>query len=215
MKPEITVVIADDHPIFRRGLRQIIETDLGIKVVAETDDGEAALAALQEHAPQVAVIDVDMPNRDGFDVMQTIRAKRIPVAVIFLTMHKDERIFNKALDLGVTGYVLKDSAITEIVAGIKAVAAGQNYVSPAMSTSLLKRAARATVPLPPGVDDLTPTERRILKLIGEYKTSKGIATELFISTRTVEHHRANISLKLGLKGSHALLKFALDHHNQL
>jgi DNA-binding NarL/FixJ family response regulator len=201
MKTEITVLIADDHPIFRRGLRQIIETDLGIKVVAEAGDGEAALAALQQHEPHVAVLDVDMPNRDGFDVMQTIRAKRLPVAVIFLTMHKDERIFNKALDAGVTGYVLKDSAITEIVAGIKAVAAGQNYVSPAMSTSLLKRAARAALPLPPGVDDLTPTERRVLKLIAEYKTSKEIATELFISTRTVEHHRANISLKLNLKAA--------------
>lgn len=215
MKPEIKVVIADDHPIFRRGLCQIIETDPGIKVVAEADDGEAALAALQKYEPQVAVIDVDMPNRDGFDVMQTIRAKRLPVAVIFLTMHKDERIFNKALDLGVMGYVLKDSAITEIVAGIKAVAAGQNYVSPAMSTSMLKRATRATAPLPPGLDDLTPTERRVLKLIAEYKTSKDIATELFISIRTVEHHRANISTKLELKGSHALLKFALDHHNLL
>lgn len=215
MKSEITVVIADDHPIFRRGLRQIIETDLGIKVLAEADDGEAALAALQDHQPQVAVIDVDMPNRDGFGVMEAIRARRLPVAVIFLTMHKDERIFNKALDAGVTGYVLKDSAITEIAAAIKAVAAGQNYVSPAMSTSLLKRAARAATPLPPGVDDLTPTERRVLKLIGEYKTSKDIATELFISIRTVEHHRANISTKLELKGSHALLKFALDHHDRL
>jgi DNA-binding NarL/FixJ family response regulator len=215
MKTEITVVIADDHPIFRRGLRQIIETDLGIKVLAEADDGEAALAALHLHQPQVAVIDVDMPNGDGFDVMQTIRAKKLSVTVIFLTMHKDERIFNKALDAGVTGYVLKDSAITEIVSGIKAVAAGQNYVSPAMSTSLLKRAARATVPLPPCVDDLTPTECRVLKLIGEYKTSKNIATELFISIRTVEHHRANISTKLELKGSHALLKFALDHHDRL
>ncbi len=214
MKPEIKVVIADDHPIFRRGLCQIIEVDPGIKVVAEADDGDAALAALQEHAPQVVVLDIDMPNRDGFDVMQTIRSKRLPVAVIFLTMHKDERIFNKALDLGVMGYVLKDSAITEIVAAIKAVAAGQNYVSPAMSTSLLKRATRAITPPPPGLDDLTPTERRVLKLIAEYKTSKDIAAELFISTRTVEHHRANISTKLKLKGSHALLKFALDHHER-
>lgn len=215
MKPEIKVVIADDHPIFRRGLRQIIETDPGIKVVAEADDGETALAVLQEYVPQVAVIDVDMPNQDGFDVLQAIRSKRLPVAVVFLTMHKDERIFNKALDLGVMGYVLKDSAITEIVAGIKAAADGQNYVSPVMSTSLLKRATRATTSLPPGLNDLTPTERRVLKLIAEYKTSKDIATELFISTRTVEHHRANISTKLELKGSHALLKFALDNHQRL
>lgn len=215
MKTEITVLIADDHPIFRRGLRQIIETDPSIKIVAEAEDGEAALALLHQHTPQVAILDVDMPNRDGFAVMQEIRAKRLPVAVIFLTMHKDERIFNKALDLGVAGYVLKDSAITEISAGIKAVAAGQNYVSPALSTSLLKRAARATAPTPPGLDDLTPTERRVLKLIAAYKTSKEIATELFISQRTVEHHRANISTKLELKGSHALLKFALDHHAQL
>lgn len=214
MKAEIKIVIADDHPIFRRGLRQIIETEPQIKVVAEADDGEMALAAVQEHTPQVAILDVDMPNRDGFEVLQIIRARRLPIAVIFLTMHKDERIFNKALDLGVAGYVLKDSAITEIVASVKAVAAGQNYVSPALSTSLLKRAARATSP-PPGLDDLTPTERRVLKLIAAYKTSKEIATELFISTRTVEHHRANICTKLSLKGSHALLKFALDHQEKL
>lgn len=215
MKPEITVLIADDHPIFRRGLRQIIETDPGIRIVAEADDGETALALLQETAPQVAVIDVDMPNCDGFEVMKRLHTKRLPVAAIFLTMHRDERIFNKALDAGVMGYVLKDSAITEIVAGIKAVAAGQNYVSPALSTSLLKRVARASTPQPAGLNDLTPTERRVLKLIAEYKTSKEIAAELFISVRTVEHHRANISAKLELKGSHALLKFALDHHSQL
>lgn len=215
MKTEIKVVIADDHPIFRRGLRQIIETDSGIRVIAEADDGEAMLAVLDEAAPDVAIIDIDMPKRDGFGVMEVIGAKRIPAAVIFLTMHKDARIFGKALDLGVAGYVLKDSAITEIVEAVRAVAGGGNYVSPALSTLMLKRVARASAPPPPGLDDLTPTERRVLKLIAEYKTSKEIAGALFISTRTVEHHRSNITTKLELKGSHALLKFALDHHDKL
>src|SRR5262249_10779254 len=147
----------------------------------------------------------------------TIREKGLPVKVIILTMHKDERILNAALDLGVRGYVLKDSAITEIVASIKAVAGGERYISPQLSGHLLNRNSRAAALLrqQPGLETLTATERRILKLIADYKTSKEIAGILFISTRTVEHHRANICEKLDLKGSHALLKFATEHQAEL
>lgn len=217
MKAEIRVLIVDDHPIFRRGLRQVIEMDPHLKVIGEAEDGETALERLQESPVDVAILDVDMPNKDGFEVAQAISEQRLPVEVIFLTMHKDERFFNAALNLGVKGYVLKDSAVTEIISGIKAVAAGQDYISPALSTYLLKRSRRAAtlIEQKPSLENLTPTERRILKLIAAYKTSKEIADELRISTRTVEHHRANISEKLELKGSHALLKFAIEHESQL
>ena len=115
MKPEIRIVIADDHPIFRRGLRSVIETDQKLKIVAEAEDGEAALEQIQTLQPEIAILDMEMPNRDGFEVMQEIQEKTLPVAVIFLTMYKDERFFNAALDRGARGYVLKDSAVNDII----------------------------------------------------------------------------------------------------
>lgn len=217
MKPEIRIVIADDHPIFRRGLRSVIETDQKLKIVAEAEDGEAALEQIQILRPEIAILDMEMPNRDGFEVMQEIQEKKLPVAVIFLTMYKDERFFNTALDRGAKGYVLKDSAVNDIIAGIKAVAAGQHFISPQLSTYLLNRRTRAIslIEQKPGLNDLTPTERQVLRLIAVNKTSKQIADELFIAVRTVEKHRANVCEKLDLRGSHALLSFALEHKSEL
>ena len=217
MRKEIKLMIADDHPIFRQGLRQVINADPGLTIVAEADDGETTLERLPTSGAEILVLDVDMPKKDGFEVARAIRSERLPVAVIFLTMHKDERFFNAALDLGVKGYVLKDSVVTEIIGCIRAVAAGHEYVSPALTSYLLNRGRRAAALLDeqPGLGQLTPTERRILKLIAEYKTSNEIAGELFISPRTVEHHRANICEKLELKGTHALLKFAVAHQSEL
>ena len=130
-------------------------------------------------------------------------------------MHKNERFFNAALDLGVRGYVLKDSASTEIVNGIKAVAAGHSYVTPLLTDYLLKRSGNdAQTAEQKGLRSLTEAERRVLKLIAEFKSSREIADELFISPRTVDRHRANIADKLDLKGSHALLHFALEHKTQ-
>jgi DNA-binding NarL/FixJ family response regulator len=132
-------------------------------------------------------------------------------------MHKDERLLNAALDLGVKGYLLKDSAETEIITGIKEVAAGREYVSQALIGYLINRGRRVKRLLmeKPAVARLTPTERKILALLADYKTSKEIAQELFISPRTVDHHRANISEKLDLHGSHALIKFASEHRSEL
>jgi len=165
----------------------------------------------------VAIIDVDLPRKDGFEVARAIRERRLDVAVIFLTMHRDERFLNTALDLGVRGYVLKDSAIVEIIQSIKSVAAGQDYVSPALSSLLISRRRRADAlaQQKPRIELLTPTERQVMTLIADYKTSKEIADELCISLRTVDRHRSNIAEKLELKGAHALLKFALDHRSEL
>jgi len=217
MKAPISVVLADDHPVFRQGLRQVIETDPQLQVIGEAVDGQEAIAKISETNAQVAVLDVDMPNGNGFEVARALKQNQVPVEVVFLTMHKDERFLNAALDLGVKGYLLKDSAVTEIIAGIKAVAAGEDYVSPALTTYLLKRSRRAAqlVAEKPALDRLTPTERRVLALLGDYKTSKEIAAELFISIRTVERHRANICEKLDLRGAHALIKFATENRSEL
>jgi DNA-binding NarL/FixJ family response regulator len=211
-KSEIRILIADDHPVFRKGLRQIVETEPDLKIVAEADDGEQAWARILEQRPDVAVLDVDMPRMDGFDVVREIRARSLELAVVFLTMHKDEDVFNEAINHGVQGYIVKDSAATDIVGGIRAVASGQPFISPSISGYLL---ARNSGSASAGLKDLTLNEKKILLLIAGHKTNKEIAAQLFISHRTVENHRANICQKLDLHGSHALLKFALDHKSRL
>jgi DNA-binding NarL/FixJ family response regulator len=221
MKPEqpteVRIVIADDHPIFRRGLRNLIEAEPHLKVVGEVENGEATLLHIRASRPELAILDVAMPVKDGFEVLRTMCEEGLGVAVIFLTMHQDERFFNAALDRGAKGYVLKDSAVNDIIASIKAVAAGQHFISPALSTYLLNRSTRqaALIKEKPTLSTLTETERRVLQLIAANQTSKEIANALYISIRTVEKHRANICQKLELRGSHALLNFALEHKSEL
>jgi DNA-binding NarL/FixJ family response regulator len=213
---ELQIVIADDHPIFRRGLRMVIEADPRLKVVAEAEDGATALAEVKRLQPQVVVLDMDMPLLDGMAVARAIAEQRLPVAVAFLTMHKDEATFNAALDLGVKGYVVKDSAANEIIGCIKAVAAGQSFISPVLSGHLLNRnSPGARQQQSSGLNDLTQAERRVLRLIAAGKLNNEIAEELFVSVRTVEHHRSNICSKLGLNGKHALLTFALTHKSEI
>jgi DNA-binding NarL/FixJ family response regulator len=215
--PEIRVVIADDHPVVRRGLRQTIESDPRLKVVAEADDGEAALAQIQELKPAIAVVDLDMPRLDGLGVAREIRRKRLPVEVVFLTIHGEEDLFHAAMDLGSKGYLLKDSALTEIVKALRAVAEGNYYVTSSLTAHLLHRRSRAQAFACelPGLGALTTTERRILAMVAEGKSSKSIAEELFIHYRTVENHRTNICQKLGLQGHNALFRFALQHKLEL
>jgi DNA-binding NarL/FixJ family response regulator len=132
-------------------------------------------------------------------------------------MHKEESLLNRALDLGVMGFVLKDNAVENIISALEAVARGEHYLSPSISGFLVQRRSRTESLLAkkPGLEDLTKAERRILKLVADKKTSREIAKELFISPRTVEAHRANICSKLGLQGSHSLLQFALEHRRAL
>lgn len=207
MSEEIRILIADDHPIFRRGLRMVIESDAALKIVAEADDGEIALAEIEKLAPQIAVLDSDMPKIDGLTVARIIQEKNLTTLPIFLTMHKDEAIFNAAIDADVKGFIIKDSAANDIVNCIKEVARGRSFFSPVLSGFLLNRRNSAQSPL----ETLTVSERRVLRLISESKATKEIADELFISPRTVDHHRANISAKLDLKGKNALLTFALTN----
>lgn len=215
MADEIRILLADDHPVVRKGLRMAIEEDTGLRIVGEAADGETALALIQELLPQIIVLDIDMPKLDGFGVAREIAKRQLPVAIIFLTMHTGEDPFRAAMDLETKGYILKDCAMLEIVAAIRAVAAGQPYLSSTLTARLLRAQTAAGAPDNALWNRLTATERRIVKLIAADKSSKEIAAELSIHYRTIENQRTNICRKLGLEGANVLLRFALQNRDRL
>lgn len=207
----VRVLIADDHPMLRKGLRLTIEEDPGLSVVGEASDGETALALITRLRPHVAVLDIEMPKLDGLSVAREAIRLGLTVNTIFLTLHLDEDMFRAAVEMGCKGYILKDSAAQEIVAGVRSVGAGRPYYSSAIAAHMLSHASK-----PSPVDQLSPTERRIMQLIGNGKSSKEIGAALSIHYRTVENHRTNICRKLSLEGegANALLRFALQNKNR-
>ncbi len=213
----IKVLIVDDHPLFRQGLRQLVESDARFELVGEAGDGLAAVALIGQIKPDIAILDVSLPGLSGLEVARKLQGRRLTTRIVILTMHNDEQTFNRAMDFGVRGYVLKDNAVRDITDCLAAVARGEHYLSPSISSYLVHRRSRAEAlaARQPGLEDLTKAERRVLKLIAEKKTSREIAAELFVSPRTIEAHRANISAKLELRGSHSLLQFALENRSAI
>jgi len=211
---EIRVLIADDHPIVRKGLRLSIEEDPGLTVIGEASDGETALAMIQKLKPDVAVLDIDMPKMDGLAVGRELAKQKLKTEIIFLTFHSDEDLFRAAIEIGGKGYILKDSASQEIVDGVRAVAAGRPYLSSAITAQMLqKKEAPQKKASEELTSRLTPTERRVMHLIAQGKSSKDIGAELSIHYRTVENHRTNICRKFEIEGegANALLRFALQN----
>jgi DNA-binding NarL/FixJ family response regulator len=196
-------------------LRQLIERQADFHVVAEAGDGRAALELIQTREPAVAILDLNMPELDGFAVAERAQQMGLPAKIVILTMHKDEMHLSRAVDLGVQGYVIKDSAATEVIDCIRTIVRGKEYFSPSLSSFLLSRRRPAQAQEQTGLIDLTPTERRILLLLADLKTTKEIASTLGVSPRTIDNHRAHICSKLNLQGTHALVKFALQHKGEL
>lgn len=217
MSDPITILVADDHPIFRKGLIEALHSDPGLKIVGEAGDGQAALEIIEKMRPDIALLDVHMPKADGVSVARTLQKKDLPTRLVFLTMYDDEETFQEAMDLGVKGYVLKESAVLDVIGSVRAVAAGQHFISPSISGYLVRQraAGQKLREKAPGLDSLTPAEHRILRMISEDLTSKEIADRLGISPRTVETHRLHICEKLNLHGVHSLLKFAYDNKGKL
>ncbi|MBI3193792.1 MAG: response regulator transcription factor [Ignavibacteriae bacterium] len=213
MSKTISLVIADDHPMFRAGVRQAIETDSLLKLIGEAGNGAEALRLIQERAPQVALLDMRMPEMTGLAVAKELFKTKSSVEVVFLTMHDEEEWFEKAMDVGVKGYLLKDSLPSDILQAIHTVAAGKYYISPKLSGAMMQRKqeSKTLVEEFPDIEKLTETERTILRMVGESKSSKEIADELFISPRTVDNHRFHIAEKLGIKGRYKLLRFAMEN----
>jgi DNA-binding NarL/FixJ family response regulator len=216
--PDIRVVIADDHPVFRHGLQQVVERQPDMRVVETAGEGAAALDAIRRLLPDVAVLDVRMPGLGGFEVATQLADEGLPTRLMFLTIHAEPVVFERAMALGVKGYVLKDAALSEIVQAVRTVALGRSYLSPALSEYLVERTFPSRRAAPVGSSPLaalSERERHILRLIAESKTSKEMAETLGLHYRTVENQRAAISQKLGLQGSHALVKFAFEHKTEL
>jgi DNA-binding NarL/FixJ family response regulator len=213
MKQEVTVLIVDDHPLLRLGLRDVIGHDTRFKIVGEASDGEEALRQLACLKPRIAILDIDMPHRNGLETLRAVRQLPFPVEVIILTMYNEEDMFNAAMDLGAKAYVLKENAANDILIALEKVDRGEGFVSALMLEAGQRRSDRVRELLlsKPQIESLTPAERRILKLVGEDYTSKEIATLLNLSVRTVDNHRQHICDKLKLHGSHSLLKFAFDN----
>jgi len=211
------VVLVDDHPAFRLGVRQVIGSDPQFVIAGEASDGQAALELIRRLRPDITVVDISLPKLNGLDMMRQLVRDRPRTRWVVLTMHQEESLFQEAMELGAVGYVLKENAADDILHCLQAVAAGDCYLSPSLSNFLLRQrqSQQALRNQTPGLDDLTPMERRILKRIAGNKTSKQIGAELFISPRTVGTHRTNISTKLGLHGSHALIQFAIEHRSEL
>lgn len=213
MKQETTILIVDDHPLLRRGVRDVIAENSRFRIVGEASDGEEAIRQVSGLKPDIAIIDVDMPRLSGLELLRQLRQFPSPIIAVILTMYKEEDVFNTAMDLGAKAYVVKENAANDIMAALEKVVQGQTYLSPVMLEAGQRRSDRVQELLlnKPQIETLTPSERRILKLIGEDYTSKEIANSLKLSVRTVDNHRQNICRKLNLHGTHSLLKFAFDN----
>jgi DNA-binding NarL/FixJ family response regulator len=210
---QLRVLLADDHTLVRAGLRGLLESIPGVTVVAETGNGRQALALLLEHRPDVALVDITMPELNGLEVASRAAEEAPRTRVVILSMHASESYVAQALRARVSGYLVKDAAAEELPVLLRAVMRGETYLSPAISKQvvdgyLAKREDPAAPPQDP-LATLTSRQREILQLLAEGRSTKEIATLLDVSAKTVETHRAQIMVRLGIRDVPGLVRFAI------
>ena len=204
------VLLADDHNIVRSGLRRLLDAEPDIEVVAEASDGREAVELATQQSVDVVVMDLAMPNLNGVEATRQILAQSPAPKVIVLSMHLDRRFVAGALQAGASGYLLKDCAAEELVSAIRSVAAGRTYLSPQISEVVVEDYVSGLAE-----DDssawavLTPRQREVLQLLAEGKSTNEIASELYVSPKTVETHRHHIMRKLGVDSLAELVKYAI------
>lgn len=204
----IRIFNADDHPILRKGITDLIVETEGMEWVGSAADGKEALEKIRSIRPDVAVLDIEMPQHSGLEVVRILLEEGIPTHFVLLTLFKDEAFLQKALQLGVKGYLLKESSEQEIVDCLRSVARGLPYVNPGLTRYLISQQQQGQDTL----SLLSEHEKNILRLISQQKTTAEIADMLFISPKTVANHRTNISKKLNLGGAqNGLLKWAIEN----
>jgi DNA-binding NarL/FixJ family response regulator len=209
--PKITLLMVDDHEIVRAGLRMLLQAQPDMQIVGEVDTGRAAIAQAKELAPDVILMDISLPDLDGFEATRQIKRALPKTAILALTMHESDEYFFKMLDAGASGYVPKKAAPTDLVSAIRVVHEGGVLLYPSVAKALVRdymgRVAeggeRETF------DGLTDREQEVLKLIADGRTNQDIADKLTISVKTVERHRANIMAKLNMHSRTELVKYAI------
>lgn len=203
----MNILIADDHPFTLQGTKSFVES-YGYKVLDACSNGIAALNLIRLHHPDIAILDINMPGLDGLDVAKKVQEAKLNTKIILLTMHKEMTVYKKAKEYGIYGYILKEYAQTELQKCLDEVKIGNRYVSAFLEVDLIVDNSS----LDHSLAILTLSERKIIELITQQKTSKQIAELLFLSEKTVEGHRSNIIEKLGLpKEKNILLKWALQN----
>jgi two-component system response regulator NreC len=207
----IRILLADDHTVMRRGLRLLLDSQPEFSVVAEASDGREAVERAEATQPDVAVIDIAMPNLSGIEAAQRIASAMPHIAIVILSMHSDEGYVLRALKVGAKGYLLKDSAEGDLIEAIKTVHRGKTFFSPEISKMLVEDYIREirTRGAEDSYDLLTPREREILQLLAERKSNKEIAQALNLSLYTVETHRRNLQEKLNLHSLAELILYAV------
>jgi len=196
----ITAIIVDDHPIVRAGMRTVLEAATDVTVVAEGSSGADALRLVQRHCPDVLVLDVNLPDLNGLQVTQQLRAQGVTTAILILTVHDDSQTVFGLLESGATGYVLKDEALETLAGAVRAAARGESWFSPAVARQVLRRAIEKPSPPPPESSPfiLTPRETQVLCLLAQGLDNAAIAKRLTVTKRTVQNHVSNIYGKLAV-----------------
>jgi two-component system response regulator NreC len=207
----IRIILADDHEVMRRGLRLVLEQQPDFEVVGEASDGRGAVDLAENLKPEVAVLDITMPNLNGIEAAHQINAKQLGVSTIILSMHKDEAFVLRALKAGARGYVLKESAEADLIHAVRIVGEGKSFFSPTVSRMLVEDYVRRLQEreIEDSYDLLTTRERELLQLIAEGKSNKEVASMLNLSVYTVETHRSNILGKLNLHSVPELILYAV------
>ncbi len=205
------VMIADDHSLVREGIKQLLEFDGSIKVISEAANGEECLEKLEEEIPDVLLLDINMPVKNGLDVLSEIKEKKYNVKVLILTVHNDIEYLLKAIDIGVDGYILKDSESAELKRAIQAVMAGENYIQASLIPALNNRLVNRDIDKDK-IDSLTSRELEVLVKVANGMLNKEIATNLNISERTVKNHVSNIFKKIDVSDRTQAAVFAIKNN---
>ncbi len=208
----IRVLLAEDHTIVREGLRMLLDAQPDIEVVAEAENGRAAVQLAREHHPDVAILDISMPELNGLEATRMIRNVSPRTQVLILTMHESDEYFFQAVDAGAAGYVLKKVAAEDLVRAVRAVAQGDAFLYPSVARRLLERYRRErAAPSATGFESLSEREREVFMLLAQGLTNQQIAEKLVLSPSTVQTYRARIMEKLGFHNIADLIRYAIRH----
>lgn len=208
MKP-LRLLLADDHTVVRSGIRMLLQSFAGIEIVAEADGGEAALDLTEKTAPDIALLDISMPDHSGIEVAAEIQLRFPQTRVVILSMHGGVEYVAQALQAGAAGYLLKDATPEELETALQLVARGETYLSPRVSGALVNKYVRPAASGPAALDALSLRQREILQLIARGLSTKQIAAQLDVSIKTVETHRAQLMKRLEIRDIAGLVRFAI------